>query len=99
MKSGAYLSQTLTDPATAHSKDPNETSIQKAFRFEGTRWEFLERPENLFMFRRYGAAMSGAARLQPPWAVLTSKLLLSDTRLLHSSTHCCRLRLVVDTAR
>ncbi|KAJ3519830.1 hypothetical protein NM688_g9245 [Phlebia brevispora] len=72
MKSGAYLSQTLTDPATAHSKDPNQTSIQKAFRFEGTRWEFLERPENLFMFRRYGAAMSGAARLQPPWAVLTS---------------------------
>ncbi len=73
MKSAAYLSDTMTDPKTAHSQDPNETSIQKAFRFEGTRWEFLERPENLFMFRRYGAAMSGAAKLQPPWAVLTSK--------------------------
>ncbi|THG98942.1 hypothetical protein EW026_g3332 [Hermanssonia centrifuga] len=72
MKSAAYLSDTMTDPKTAHSQDPNETSIQKAFRFEGTRWEFLERPENLFMFRRYGAAMSGAAKLQPPWAVLTS---------------------------
>ncbi|KAF7791494.1 hypothetical protein EIP86_002510 [Pleurotus ostreatoroseus] len=82
MKSGAYLSQTLTDPVTAHSKDPNETSIQKAFRFEGTRWEFLERPENLFMFRRYGAAMSGAARLQPPWAVLTKHLSGYDWALI-----------------
>ena len=72
MKSGAYLSSTLTDPVTAHSQDPNTTSIQRAFHFEGTRWEFMERPENLFMFRRYGAAMSGAAKLQPPWAVLTS---------------------------
>lgn len=98
MKSGAYLSQTLTDPVTAHSQDPNETSIQRAFRFEGTRWEFLERPENLFMFRRYGAAMSGAAKLQPPWAVLTSKLVTIVCSLVRE-TDPPRLRLGIIPGR
>ena len=74
MKSGAYLRENLVDPVSSHSPDPEHTSFQKAYRFEGTRWEFLEHPQNQFKLRRYGAAMASNSKLQPPDAILKCTL-------------------------
>lgn len=73
MKSSAYLSETLTDPKTALSQEPNDTSFQKAHNITTSRWAYLDRPENALIARRYAAAMSGSARLQPPEAIVAGK--------------------------
>ena len=92
MKSGAYLAQTLTDPKTAFSEEPNETTIQRAFNFTGSRWDFLERPENVIIARRYASAMNGMSRMQPPEAVVSSACKLSPVRIiLMNAVHYFRL--------
>ncbi|KAJ3537872.1 hypothetical protein NM688_g6604 [Phlebia brevispora] len=72
MKSCSYLDVALTDPTSAHSEEFNEASIQLAFGFKEPLWEWYERPENLLRLRRFGVAMHGAEKLQPPEAVLTT---------------------------
>ena len=69
-KAGAFLPDTLADPEASRSQEPAEASFQRAVGFEGTRFEYFDRPENLLAFKRYGAAMVGSAKVQVPSALL-----------------------------
>lgn len=71
---GAYLPETMANPETARSQEPTEASFQKAFGVEGTRWDYLDNPENLLSFRRYGAAMVGSRKMQPPNTIVEGEI-------------------------
>jgi hypothetical protein len=72
MKSAVYLADNLLDPKTAASQESLDTPMSRAFGRQHF-FEFLEKPENEYRFRRFGAAMLGSIASSNSDAVMTGK--------------------------
>lgn len=80
------LSRFLLEPQTAFSKEPAMTPFSRSMRFDGTFWEWVERPGNEKRLRRFGAAMRNSSTLYPKdlilnlfdWASLPNEALVVD---------------------
>jgi len=57
MKGAAYAVETLTDPATSHSQEPEDSPLQRGFGKRMELFSWYELPENTFRMRRFGNAM------------------------------------------
>ncbi|KLO09946.1 S-adenosyl-L-methionine-dependent methyltransferase [Schizopora paradoxa] len=71
-KSAAYLSETLLDPETAFSGGPTKCSLQRAFNTEKTIFDWFEDPDQKHRLYRFGVAMEGAAKFEPPELALNA---------------------------
>lgn len=71
MKAGSWLTEALTDPATAKSEEPEHASVCRALGITEPLWNWWDRPENDIRRRRFGSAMSGTNKIQPPKTILT----------------------------
>ncbi|KAJ3517445.1 hypothetical protein NLJ89_g507 [Agrocybe chaxingu] len=69
-KGSAYAWETLADPATVKSGEPDASPFARAIGRKETLWQFYERPENAFKQRRFNIGMQGIQALQPPDASL-----------------------------
>ncbi|KAK0205287.1 S-adenosyl-L-methionine-dependent methyltransferase [Desarmillaria ectypa] len=69
-KSGAFLSQTLRDPVWGHSDEANQSALCKAFDFDVSFFEWLERPENKDVLSRFTLMMRATTELLPDAAIL-----------------------------
>ncbi|KAG6868849.1 hypothetical protein C0993_008978 [Termitomyces sp. T159_Od127] len=67
-KASAYAWETLADPATAKSGDPNASPFSRAFNTTETMWELFARDE--MRARRFNIGMRGVQALQPTDAIL-----------------------------
>jgi len=62
-KSAAYLWETATDPKTAKSGEPTESSFSRAVGNGEAFWNWAGRPENAFNQRRFDIGMRGTQAL------------------------------------
>ncbi|KDR83075.1 hypothetical protein GALMADRAFT_263497 [Galerina marginata CBS 339.88] len=69
-KASAYAWETLADPMTAKSGEPDASPFARAMGRKETLWQFYERPEEAFRQRRFGIAMQGVKAFQPAAASL-----------------------------
>ncbi|EJD43680.1 O-methyltransferase [Auricularia subglabra TFB-10046 SS5] len=69
-KTSAYMTEVLTDPATAKSEEPDQTPVQRAFRTKLTYWDWMDLPENEHVLKRFGMAMVAAKLVSPPNTIL-----------------------------
>ncbi|KNZ82352.1 Sterigmatocystin 8-O-methyltransferase [Termitomyces sp. J132] len=67
-KASAYAWETLSDPATAKSGDPDKSPFSRAFNTTETIWEFFAQDE--MRARRFNIGMRGVQALQPADAIL-----------------------------
>jgi hypothetical protein len=74
MKAGANLADTLLDPKTAMSQDLADCPLNRTFDSESV-FDLLDRPENAFRLRRFGAAMHGTSMAANFSVVLTGMYL------------------------
>jgi hypothetical protein len=74
-KAAVYLEDNTLDPKTSASQDPLDCPFSRAFGRESI-FDFMEKPENDFRKRRFGAAMHGASSSISSGALLTGDLLL-----------------------
>lgn len=65
-KASAYLMDNLRDPETAYSSEPNKAPFHRALGIDVPLWVWYKRPEQSYHRRRFGVAMHGLAKLQPP---------------------------------
>lgn len=75
MKAGAWMFENITDPVTGKSEEPQHASVCRAFQLKEPIWNWWEQPENIGRLRRFGAAMSGTNKMQPPQTILSGKLM------------------------
>jgi hypothetical protein len=64
-KASAWSWETLADPATRHSGDPNVSPFSRAFKTKDTFWEFTEQDEESSRRARFTIGMRGIQALQP----------------------------------
>ncbi len=64
-KSSAYLYETLSDPLSAFSNEPNQAAFNKGFNTNKTLWEFYEDPAQSARLYRFNIGMQGLQRMQP----------------------------------
>ncbi|KAJ7720965.1 S-adenosyl-L-methionine-dependent methyltransferase [Mycena maculata] len=69
-KASAYAWETLADPATVRSGDPEASPFARAMGRPETLWKYYERPEGGLKHRRFNIGMQGIEALQPPDAIL-----------------------------
>ncbi|PPQ95287.1 hypothetical protein CVT26_014861 [Gymnopilus dilepis] len=69
-KAAAYSWETLSDPKTAKSGDPDASPFARAIGKKETLWQFYDHPEEAFRQRRFNIGMQGIQALQPPDASL-----------------------------
>lgn len=79
MKAGAYLPDNVLDNRTAASQELLDTPLSRAFGRQHF-FEFLEKPENEYRFRRFSSAMLGTIASNNSDAVMAgdSSLHLSE---------------------
>jgi hypothetical protein len=70
MGAATYLAENLQDPRTATSHEPLDCPFSRAFGRE-LKFLFLEKPENAYRLRRFGAGMHGTRLINPAGALLT----------------------------
>jgi hypothetical protein len=56
LKAAVYLADNLLDPITANSQEPLDCPFSRAFGRQSP-FDFFEKPENAYRFRRFVAAM------------------------------------------
>lgn len=94
MKGSSYLTESLLDPKTAMSQEPNEVALNLAFKTDLPIWEWFEAKGNEHRLLRFGIAMEGGKRAASLTAILEGIDLVSDNvPSLISSTLRNRLRL------
>lgn len=64
-----HLCEALSDQSAS-----GRTSFARAFNTDKSFWEFLELPDQRHRLARFGTAMEGVGRMEPPGAVLRGKL-------------------------
>lgn len=69
-KGGAFLSETLRDPIFGHSDEANHSAFNKAFKFDVSFFEWMERPENKDVLSRFSLMMRATTDLLPDAAIL-----------------------------
>ena len=57
MKGAAYAVETLTDPKTSHSQEPEDSPLARGFGKRMALFDWYDLPENAFRRRRFGNAM------------------------------------------
>jgi hypothetical protein len=70
-KASAYLWETVSDPKTAKSGEPNEAPFSRAIGNGKTFWQWLEQPKNAFIQHRFDIAMSGIQALTSNAVILS----------------------------
>ena len=70
LKSGAYIEDTIFDPARAFSAEPNESPLNVAFKTDLTIWEWYETPSNKRRLHRFSVAMEGSRQAASPNEIL-----------------------------
>ncbi|KAF8990766.1 O-methyltransferase [Cyathus striatus] len=71
VKGAAYLTETLTDPKTAYSVEPNETPWNIAYKTDIPLFAWYDKPENEMHQKRFSAAQAGTTKMEPADAILT----------------------------
>ncbi|KAF8351882.1 S-adenosyl-L-methionine-dependent methyltransferase [Amanita rubescens] len=71
-KASAYLWETVSDPKTAKSGEPNEAPFSRAIGNGKTFWQWLEQPKNAFIQHRFDIAMSGIQALTSNAVILSA---------------------------
>lgn len=65
MKGASCLSEHLQDPNTADSYEVDRTPLNRAVGFEGSFWDWVNRPEEAARLSRFGRAMGGLQLVSP----------------------------------
>ncbi len=88
-KSSAYLYETLSDPLSAFSNEPNQAAFNKGFNTNKTLWEFYEDPAQSARLYRFNIGMQGLQRMQPIEQLrdCTSSFILIDSGLIFFAKH------------
>lgn len=69
-KASAYMTDVLTDPATAKSEEPDQTAMQRALDTKLPYFDWMDLPENAHVLKRFGMSMVAAKLFSPPNAIL-----------------------------
>ncbi|KAJ7611513.1 O-methyltransferase [Mycena polygramma] len=69
-KGSAYLAETFTDPATAHSVKATASPWNVATKTDAFLFDWYDRPENEHRKTRFSFAMACSTKLEPPEAIL-----------------------------
>ncbi|KAJ7234013.1 O-methyltransferase [Mycena haematopus] len=69
-KGSAYLTETFTDPATAHSVKSTDSAWNVATKTDAFLFDWYDRPENEHRKTRFSFAMACSIKLEPPEAIL-----------------------------
>lgn len=77
-KSASYLSETLLDPETAFSGEPTKCSLHRAFQMDKTIFDWFEDPAQKHRLYRFGVAMEGSAKFEPPDLALNGAFLIAS---------------------
>ena len=64
-KASSLLYESLSDPATASSEDPEHTAFTRAFESSSTIWSYLAEPKNIARLKRFNIAMNVSANMNP----------------------------------
>ncbi|KAK0200674.1 O-methyltransferase [Desarmillaria ectypa] len=70
-KSSAYLTEVLLDKKLGYSDDHKDCPFSYAYKTEKHMFEWYDDPGNEFRLKRFASAMEGAAKLDPPNAILS----------------------------
>ncbi len=73
-KSAAYLWETVTDPKTAKSGEPTESSFSRAVGNGAAFWDWAGRPEHAFNQRRFDIGMRGTQALITATSITTGTI-------------------------
>ena len=65
-KCSSYLYESISDPEFAMSGEPGHCSLAKAFNYDKALWDFYEEPSQKHRLYRFGVAMEGVKRFEPP---------------------------------
>ncbi|THU80378.1 S-adenosyl-L-methionine-dependent methyltransferase [Dendrothele bispora CBS 962.96] len=65
-KAAAYSWETLSDPEMGKSSEPNASPFNKVHNTKETLFSFYERPDQASRRKRFGIAMQGVEKMQPP---------------------------------
>ena len=65
-KCSSYLYESISDPEFALSGEPGHCSLAKAFNYDKALWDFYEEPSQKHRLYRFGVAMEGVKRFEPP---------------------------------
>ena len=74
LKGAAYLPDAFLDPATSHSVKPTEAPFNIAYKTEKPVFAWYDEKENEEKKIRFGIAMEGTTRMEPPDAILQGLL-------------------------
>ncbi|KAK0443062.1 O-methyltransferase-domain-containing protein, partial [Desarmillaria tabescens] len=85
-KSSGYLTEVLLDKRLCHSDDHKDCPFSYVFKTDKQMFDRYEEPGNEFRLKRFASAMEGAAKLDPPNAILADKHTMNGT--IGSSPHC-----------
>ncbi|KAK0458974.1 O-methyltransferase-domain-containing protein [Desarmillaria tabescens] len=69
-KGAGYITEHLTNPETAQEDSAEHSPMMQAFGCDLGVWNWLEQPSNQLRLRRFGVAMDGVNRMQPPDSIL-----------------------------
>ncbi|KAF5353683.1 hypothetical protein D9758_008626 [Tetrapyrgos nigripes] len=71
-KSAAYAWETLVDPEMGKSSETTAAPFNKVYNTKETFFSYYELPEQIDRRRRFGIAMQGVEKMQPPSAILNA---------------------------
>ncbi|KAA1470992.1 S-adenosyl-L-methionine-dependent methyltransferase [Dentipellis sp. KUC8613] len=69
-KGAGYIVEHLTDPDTAFEDSMERSPMMLAFKSDEGVWSWLEQPWNVMRLKRFGVAMDGVSKMQPPDSIL-----------------------------
>lgn len=67
------MTEAFKNPQTSHSVRPSEAPWNIAFNTSKPLFEWFDQPENKDRAERFSFALAGAARMEPPNAILAGK--------------------------
>lgn len=83
MKCSSFLYESLSDPEFAFSGEANHCALNKAFNYDKPIWEFFEQTTQKERLYRFGVAMEGVQKFEPPNLATTGDGALHSQNLLN----------------
>ncbi|KAK7453966.1 hypothetical protein VKT23_011478 [Stygiomarasmius scandens] len=71
-KAAAYAWETFSDPEMGNSSETTAAPFNKVYDTKETFFSFYERPDQAYRRRRFGIAMQGVEKMQPPTVILNA---------------------------
>jgi len=72
-KAAAYAWETFSDPEMGNSSETTAAPFNKVYDTKETFFSFYERPDQAYRRRRFGIAMQGVEKMQPPTVILNGE--------------------------